>query len=482
MRTVLKEAAAASRTELVAVLVPEGARPVLPDTAPPADNWKPDFGEKVGSTLVVRGERGLRWALVRVPARGKLDPEAVRVGAAQGRLAAEELKRTGLIVDLSQAKQAAEFVQAAAEGAGMAGYDHAIMKATRKTALVKKITLTGVAVNAETKRAAKQGSVVAEANLYARELQNAPANVLTPKEFAVRARKVCRGNAKLSIKVLGRRQLAELGAGSLLGVSQASVNEPQLVHMVYKPAGKSKGKIALVGKGLTFDTGGVSLKPGAGMEDMKFDMSGAAAVLGAFHGLANGAECDYEVHGILGCVENAIGGNAQRPGDIVTAMNGLTIEVLNTDAEGRLVLADCLAYVDKKVKPERIYDIATLTGAAIHALGHLHSAVISNNDKLAKDLMEVGARAGESYWQLPFTEQYRDLTRGQYADLQNIYNPGEGAGTIAGGCFLSFFIGERDWVHLDIAATAWKSPARPYLAKGGGSGVGTRTFLELLRS
>jgi leucyl aminopeptidase len=266
MRTVLKEAAAASRTELVAVLVPEGARPVLPDTAPPADNWKPDFGEKIGSTLVVRGERGLRWALVRVPARGKLDPEAVRVGAAQGRLAAEELKRTGLIVDLSQAKQAAEFVQAAAEGAGMAGYDHAIMKATRKTALVKKITLTGVAVNAETKRAAKQGSVVAKANLYARELQNAPANVLTPKEFAVRARKVCRGNAKLSIKVLGRRQLAELGAGSLLGVSQASVNEPQLVHMVYKPAGKSKGKIALVGKGLTFDTGGVSLKPGAGME------------------------------------------------------------------------------------------------------------------------------------------------------------------------------------------------------------------------
>lgn len=482
MRTVLKEEAAAGRSELVAVLVPEGARVALPENAPPAGTWKPDFGDKVGTTLVVRGERGLRWALVRVPARGKLDAEAVRVGAAHGRLAAEELERTGLTIDLSHAKQTAEHVQAAAEGAGMAGYDHAVMKSNRKTAKVKKITIAGAKANAETRRAAKQGAVAAEANLYARELQNLPANVLTPKEFATRARKVCRGSAKLSVKVLGRRQLAELGAGSMLGVAQASANEPQLVHMVYKPAGKSKGKIALVGKGLTFDTGGVSLKPSGGMEDMKFDMSGAAAVLGAFQGLANGAECEYEVHGILGCVENAIGGKAQRPGDIVTAMNGLTIEVLNTDAEGRLVLADCLAYVDKKVKPERIYDIATLTGAAIHALGHLNSAVISNNDKLAKDLMQVGSRAGESYWQLPFTEAYRDLTRGQYADLQNIYSPGQGAGTVAGGCFLSFFIGDRDWVHLDIAATAWKSPARPYLAKGGGSGVGTRTFLELLRS
>ena len=482
MRTILKDAAAASRSELVAVLVPEGARAVLPDNAPAASTWKADFGDKVGSTLVVRGERGMRWALVRVPAKGKLDAEAMRVGAAQGRLAAEELGRAGVTIDLSLAKQTAAHVQAAAEGAGMAGYDHAILKANRKQAQVKKITIAGAEVNTENRKAAKQGSIVAEANLFARELQNLPANILTPKDFAARARKVCRGNPKFSIKVLGRKQLAELGAGSLLGVAQGSANEPQLVHMVYKPGRKSKGKIALVGKGLTFDTGGISLKPSGGMEDMKFDMSGAAAVLGAFQGLAKGAECDYEVHGILGCVENMPGSNAQRPGDIVTAMNGLTIEVHNTDAEGRLVLADCLAYVDKKVKPERIYDIATLTGAAIHALGHLNSAVISNNDKLAKELISVGSRAGESYWQLPYTEAYRDLTRGQYADLQNIYNPGQGAGTVAGGCFLSFFIGERDWVHLDIAATAWKAPARPYLAKGGGSGVGTRTFLELLRS
>jgi len=482
MRTVLIEQAAASRTDLIAVLVPQGGRPALPEQAPAAGTWKGDFADKTGSTLMLRGERGLRWLLVRLPARGKVDAEAVRRAAAQGRLAAEDLERANVTIDLSALKDKTELVQAAAEGAGMAGYDHAIMKSSRRSCTVKKVQLAGVEINKDNRSAAKQGGIAAQANLYARELQNLPANVLTPKEFASRARKVCRSSPKLSAKVMGRKALTELGAGSLLGVAQGSANEPQLVHMVYKPGRKSKGKIALVGKGLTFDTGGISLKPSGKMEDMKFDMSGAAAVLGAFQGLANGALCDYEVHGILGCVENMPDAAAQRPGDIVTAMNGLTIEVHNTDAEGRLVLADCLAYVDKKVKPERIYDIATLTGAAIHALGHLTSAVISNNDKLAKEIISVGERAGEAYWQLPFTEEYRDLTRGNYADLQNIYNPGQGAGTIAGGCFLSFFIGERDWVHLDIAATAWGQPGRPYFAKGGGSGVGTRTFLELLRS
>ena len=215
---------------------------------------------------------------------------------------------------------------------------------------------------------------------------------------------------------------------------------------------------------------------------MKFDMSGAAAVLGAFQGLAKGAQCNYEVHGILGCVENMPGHNAQRPGDIVTAMNGKTIEVINTDAEGRLVLADCLCYTDKKVKPDRIYDVATLTGAAIHALGHLSTAVMGNQDKHISDLIASGERAGEAFWQLPITEDYRKLTAGKYADLANIYAPGQGAGTIAGGCFLSYFVGDRDWIHLDIAATAWNHPAKPYFSKGGGSGVATRTFLEMLRS
>jgi leucyl aminopeptidase len=482
MRTVLTEQAAPSRNELIAVLVPAKARVTLPATAPPIADWKADFGEKAGDSILLHGSQGHRWILIRMGKRSEQTAEDLRSAAATARCQAESMERTGLTLDLSLVKTHASMVHAAAEGACMAGYDHGIYKADRKKAIVRKLSLADVEANAETRKAAKQGSIFALANLYARDLQNLPANILTPKDFAARARKVVRGNAKLSIKVLGRRQLQDLGAGSLLGVAQGSANEPQLVHMIYKPGRKSEGRIALVGKGLTFDSGGISLKPSGGMEDMKFDMSGAAAVLGAFEGLAKGAICDYEVHGILGCVENMPGHNAQRPGDIVTAMNGKTIEVLNTDAEGRLVLADCLCYTDKKVKPDRIYDVATLTGAAIHALGHLTSAVVGNNDKLVQQLIAAGERAGEAYWQLPMTEAYRKLTLGKYADLQNIYNPGQGAGTIAGGCFLSYFVGERDWVHLDIAATAWNQAKKPYYSAGGGSGVATRTFLELLRS
>jgi leucyl aminopeptidase len=213
---------------------------------------------------------------------------------------------------------------------------------------------------------------------------------------------------------------------------------------------------------------------------MKFDMSGAAAVLGVFHALAQGAECPYEVHGILGCVENMPGSKAQRPGDIVTAMNKMTIEVHNTDAEGRLVLADCLTYTARKIKPDCIYDMATLTGAAIHALGHLHSAVLGTDQKAIDRVKELGAEVGEPLWQLPLNEDYRDLTRGKYADLQNLYNPGEGAGTIAGASFLSFFVDEVPWVHLDIAATAWNGPSKSYMSYGG-RGVIARTMLAVLR-
>ena len=481
MRTVLTDKVASGRSELVAIVVPEKARVTLPDNAPAANTWKGDFGDKPGDTLLLRGAQGHRWLLIRTAKKAAMTAEDARIAGAIARNQAESMERANVTVDMQLTKQTEVLLQGASEGANMAGYDHAVCKADRKKAQVKKISVVAE-VNTANRKAVRQGANVAAANLYARELQNLPANILTPKHFAAMARKVARGSAKISVKVMGRKALEAMGAGSLLGVSQGSINEPQLVHLTYKPGRKAKGKIALVGKGLTFDTGGISLKPSPSMEDMKFDMSGAAAVLGAFEGLAKGALCDYEVHGILGCVENMPGGKAQRPGDIVTAMNGKTIEVLNTDAEGRLVLADCLCYTDKKVKPDCIYDVATLTGAAIHALGHLTSAVMGNNDKKIKGLIDAGERAGEAYWQLPITEDYRKLTLGQYADLANIYKPGQGAGTIAGGCFLSYFVGDRDWVHMDIAATAWNHPSKPYQSKGGGSGVSARTFLELLRS
>jgi len=480
MQTILADSATTSRTQLLAILVPKGAKPNLPAEAPAISSWKADFSDKNGATMMLRGEAGKRWLLIRVPSAKKADAEDVRASAGRARNKAEKHGMTAVAIDLGLLPNSPAFAQAAAEGAGMASYHAGVCKSDRKKNGVTKVLIVGTGTAKATKEAIKHGMYGAMANIFTRELQNLPPNILNPKDFAKRARKVCNASPKTTIKILGEKQMAELGMGSLLGVSQGAKNEAQLVHMVYKPGKKAKGKIAIVGKGLTFDSGGISLKPSAGMEDMKFDMSGAAAVLGVFHALSKGAECPYEVHGILGCVENMPGANAQRPGDIVTAMNKMTIEVHNTDAEGRLVLADCLTYTARKVKPDRIYDMATLTGAAIHALGHLHSAVIGTDQKAIDQVLSKSAALGEPCWQLPLNEDYRDLTRGKYADLQNIYAPGQGAGTIAGAAFLSFFVDEVPWVHLDIAATAWVGPSRSYMSFGG-RGVIARTILEVLR-
>ncbi|MDA1260311.1 MAG: leucyl aminopeptidase [Planctomycetota bacterium] len=481
MRIRLQDKVAAGRDDLHAILVPKGATPKLPSGAPPAAAWKSDLELDGAGPVLVHGAGGQRWLLLRLGAPKKLHSEEVRGAAGSARNAAEIFGRKRLVIDLSLLPAGDGWVQAAAEGAGMAGYDHAVMKEKRKKAKVRECLIAGAGASAAAKKEASRGELAAAGNLFARELSNLPANVLTPREFAKRARKVAASSARVSVRVHGRKDLERMKAGSLLGVAQGSAEEPQLVHLVYKPKGRARGKLALVGKGLTFDTGGISLKPSGNMQDMKFDMCGGAAVLGAFHALALGAECHYEVHGVLGCVENMPDGAAQRPGDIVTAMNGMTIEVHNTDAEGRLVLADCLTYTARKIKPDRIYDVATLTGAAIIALGHLHTAVLGNDQKAVEETIGAGARAGEPIWQLPLTEDYRDLTRGSYADLQNIYAPGQGAGTIAGASFLSFFVDEVPWVHLDIAATAWEGPKRSYFTPGG-RGPMVRTFLEILRS
>ncbi len=481
MRILLKSDVLPSRDELHAFLIPAKTRFTLPESAPPAGQWKHDFPDRLGTQLLLHGPGGKRWFLIRVPALRDLKEEDVRIAAAKARVKAETIGVKNLLLDFSSCAKNEAWLRAAAEGAAMAGYDHGILKKDRAKLGVRRCTLAGAAASTSARKAVKAGEMGAAANLFARELQNLPANLLTPRNFATRARRVCSAHKQLSIKVLSEKVMKTMGMGSLLGVSQGSAEPAKLVHMVYRPKGKVKGKLALVGKGLTFDTGGISLKPSANMWDMKFDMSGAAAVLGVFHALSKGADCPYEVHGILGCVENMPGGKAQRPGDVVTAMNGKTIEIHSTDAEGRLVLADCLTYTARKVNPDCIYDMATLTGAAIHALGRLNSAVIGTDQK-AVDALRVSAEtAGESFWQLPITEEYKDLTRGTYADLQNGYDAGQGAGTIAGACFLSFFVDDVPWVHLDIAATAWQGPSKPYFSAKGGRGVAARTMLEVIR-
>jgi leucyl aminopeptidase len=478
MRTVLAPTAAAGRTDLTCVLLPEGAKPALPAAAPDAATWKADFGKDKGASVLLRGARGQRWLLVRVGKKPTADE--VREAAGKARLRAEELERATLQLDLGALPKDAALAQAAAEGAGMAAYDPAVMKKDRKKAVVKKVVLAGVGGSKAAKAAVKHGAVAAAGNLAAREVANLPSNVLTPKDFARRARALTRNNPRLSCKVFGEKAMGEMKMGSLLGVARGSKKEAQLVHLSYKPRGKAKGKVAVVGKGLIFDSGGISLKPSANMDQMKFDMCGAAAVYGLFHALANGFDCLYEVHGVLACVENMPGGNAQNPGDIVTAMNGKTIEVLNTDAEGRLVLADALTYAARRIKPDRIYDLATLTGACIIALGHTAAAVLGNDEKLIEQIRGCGDACDERVWQLPIWDVHRDLIKGRYADLQNIYPAGQGAGTIAGGVFLEHFVDEVPWVHIDIASTAWEGPSRSYYSAGG-RGMGVRLMMEVLR-
>ncbi|MCH2112137.1 MAG: leucyl aminopeptidase, partial [Planctomycetes bacterium] len=456
-----------------------GAQPKLPAAAPDKALWNSDFGKESGKAVLLRGARGLRWFVVRVAK--KATPNDLRDAAGRARLQAESMERSVLSFDMSGLKNDSGLARAVADGAGMAGTGPGLLKTDSKKPFVKRISLGGCGSARATQRAVKAGAMGALGNLAAREVANLPSNYLTPKEFARKARAICRPSPRLQCKVMGRKQMEAMKMGSLLGVARGSAKEPQLVHMTYKPRGKSKGKIAVIGKGLIFDSGGISLKPSGGMWDMKFDMCGAGAVYGLFAALAKGADCPYEVHGIMACVENMPGSNAQNPGDIVTAMNGKTIEVLNTDAEGRLVLADALTYTARKVKPDRMYDLATLTGAAIHALGHNSSAILGNDEKLMKEVQECGELVDERCWPLPLWEVHKDLAKGTYADLQNIYNAGQGAGTIAGGAFLSFFVEDVPWVHLDIAATAWEGPSKSYYTKGG-RGVGARLMLELLSS
>jgi leucyl aminopeptidase len=279
--------------------------------------------------------------------------------------------------------------------------------------------------------------------------------------------------------VLDERRMKELGMGLLLGVARGSAEPARLIHLVYKPTGKARAKIALVGKGLTFDAGGISIKPAAKMDEMRFDMSGGAAVLGVFHALA-AIDVACEVHGVVPCTENLADAAATKPGDVHTAMDGTTVEILNTDAEGRLILADALAYVKARVKPDTIIDLATLTGAVVVGLGHEVSGMFVSSDRLRADLDQAGRETGELVWPLPLFDVHKEKMRGASADLRNIGAPDLGAGPTQGAAFLSYFVDGTDWCHLDIAGTAWGMSPRDYVGGPLGTGVGARLLVRYL--
>jgi leucyl aminopeptidase len=305
---------------------------------------------------------------------------------------------------------------------------------------------------------------IADGVFFTRDLVSEPANVIYPETLADEARKLV--SLGVEVEVLDEKQMKKLGMHALLGVGQGSARPPRLVVMQWKgnPSTRNKAPIAFLGKGITFDTGGISIKPAAGMEDMKWDMGGAGVVIGLMKALA-GRKAKVNAVGICACAENMPSGMAQRPGDIVKSMSGQTVEVLNTDAEGRLVLCDALWYCQDRFKPQFMVDLATLTGAIIIALGHEHAGLFANNEQLAERLIGAGQTVGEKLWRMPLGDAYDKMMDSDAADVKNI-SGGRDAGSITAAQFLQRFVNNVPWAHLDIAGTAWSKKDAPTVPKG----------------
>jgi len=332
----------------------------------------------------------------------------------------------------------------------------------------------GTAAPDKARKAFASREAIADGVLLARDLVNEPANVLYPEEFARRASALKK--LGVAVEILDRKALTKLKMNALLGVGQGSVRESRVVVMRWNGGKKGAKPLAFIGKGVCFDTGGISIKPAANMEDMKGDMAGAACVVGLMHALA-ARKAKVNAVGAIGLVENMPDGNAQRPGDIVTSMSGQTIEIINTDAEGRLVLADVLWYVGKTYKPEFMVDLATLTGAIIVSLGHEYAGLFSNNDRLADKLVEAGKLTGERVWRMPLGPEYDKQIDSKFADMKN--TGGRMGGAITAAQFLQRFVDGTPWAHLDIAGTGMGSPQSD-INKSWGSGFGVRLLDRLV--
>ncbi len=365
--------------------------------------------------------------------------------------------------------QEAEAAARAGLGARLGAYRFDVYRTTLGED--KKPTLTALDVAVDDPEAATarwtRYDAVADGVALARDLVSEPANVLHPEAFARRARAL--SDLGVAVEVLGEAEMQRLGMGALLGVGRGSRRESQLVTMEWRGAADDEAPLLFVGKGVTFDTGGVSLKPGPGMEEMKGDMGGAAAVVGLIRALAQ-RKAQVNAVGVIGLVENMPDGDAQRPGDIVTSLSGQTIEILNTDAEGRLVLADAVWYAEDRFKPKLIIDLATLTGAMVIALAHEYAGLFASDDALAEALIQAGRDAEEPVWRMPLGEAYDKMIESKVADMKNI--GGREGGSITAAQFIKRFVREAPWAHLDIAPTAWKSksedPREPTWATGWG--------------
>jgi leucyl aminopeptidase len=438
------------------------------------------FRGKSASTLDFLAPEGVKASRLIVVGIGKVsdlrDKDFLKFGgAAAGRLGAGSEAVT-IIAELPTGAMKPEQAAAIASGARLRAYRFDRYKTRKKdgedAALNAEISLAVGDVPAAKKAFASDDHIV-DGVIIARDLVNEPPNVLFPVEFARRASQLRK--LGVDIDVLDVKAMKKLGMGALLGVGQGSTQPSRTVIMRWNGGKKGEQPLAFIGKGVCFDTGGISIKPAAGMEDMKGDMGGAACVVGLMHALA-ARKARVNAVGAIGLVENMPDGNAQRPGDIVTSMSGQTIEIINTDAEGRLVLADVLWYVKEEFKPKFMVDLATLTGAILVALGTEHAGLFSNNDELSERLYAAGQATGEKVWRLPMGPEYDKMMDSQFADMKNA--GARNGGSITAAQFLQRFVGDTPWAHLDIAGTAMGTP-KTEINQSWGSGYGVR-LLEWL--
>jgi leucyl aminopeptidase len=437
-----------------------------------------DSGEVTGKPLELtllhhaQGVRATRVLLAGAGKPEKFDAGEMRrlSGAALRYLKAKSIKNVALALEAEFAGD--DFASAGIEGAILGDFEPDRYKKGDDKKSVEVFTLAGDTPGLDA--AVERGRVLAEAQNFSRDMVNEPANRLTPLAMADAARKMAT-EFGLECEVLDRDAMEKLGMGSLLGVAIGSAEPPVLIVLRYRPANpQGIAHLGLVGKGVTFDTGGISIKPADGMEKMKYDMAGGAAMIGAMRAIAQ-LRPAIAVTGFVPCVENMPGSRAQRPGDIVTAMNGKTIEVINTDAEGRLILADALTYA-RRQGCTHLVDAATLTGAVAVALGHLNVGLFASDDGMRDRVLAACRAEGERMWPLPLEDDYKEYLKSAFADIANV--GGRWGGAVTAALFLKEFAEETPWVHLDIAGTAWLDEAKPYMAKGP-TGLPVRTLVRL---
>jgi leucyl aminopeptidase len=462
---------AESGADLVAVGLFEGGElPQAMAAASGAETARPGFQK----FALLRPDGMPPVLVVGLGKRDELDAEKLRVAGAVAAKEAARLEVTSLAWALPESDDASAAAEALVVGTILAAYRFDRFKSGNGDDAPRLESLTLLAPT-ELADAAVIATVAADAQNRARDLQFTPANVATPSFLAERAEEIAAGSEAIDAEILGRAELEQKGMGGLLAVSQGGPQEPKLIVLRYSGGGPGP-TIAFVGKGVTFDTGGISLKPGAGMQEMKMDMSGAAAVLEAIAAIAE-LGLPIDLLALVPTTENMPSGSAVKPGDVITQYNGKTVEVNNTDAEGRLILADALAYA-VELGAERIVDLATLTGAVEVALGSTYAGLVSNDDELAAEVTVAGEETGELLWRLPLHPEYKELMKGTVADLSNLAKKRK-AGTITAASFLEEFVGETPWAHLDIAGTAW-GVGRSYVGDDA-SGFGVRLLVEFAR-